>query len=253
MNTKGNIGMILNSRLSVKNEGNLSFKLPVDYRRGFISIIKGAVENHSTTLFSLLFEKRTVKPYTFSVSFGNKVKIEGESINFEPPVEFKFSTNRPDILTMVYNYLVGKREFPIYNLIFKVENINISRPRRIEKDQVVFRTLSPVLIRSHKNERHYLCPECINFNGDSDFKEAIKFNLDEMVKHLSNLNETGSFEFKPVELRKLVVKHMGLKIPGFVGTFSMKASPEILNLINQVGLGSRRSQGFGMVEVIREI
>jgi CRISPR/Cas system endoribonuclease Cas6 (RAMP superfamily) len=33
----------------------------------------------------------------------------------------------------------------------------------------------------------------------------------------------------------------------------MKASPEILNLINQVGLGSRRSQGFGMVEVIREI
>lgn len=245
--------MILNSRLSIKNKGNLSCQLPVDYRRGFISMIKGAVESHSPTLFSLLFEKRTVKPYTFSVSFGNKVKIEGENINFEPPIEFKFGTHQLDILTMVYNHLVGKKEFSIYNLLFTVENINISRPRKIEKNHVVLRTLSPILIRSHANERYYLCPQCINFNGDSDFEEAFKFNLDEIVKHLSDLDEVESFEFKPIELRRLVIKHMGLKIPGFVGTFSMKAHPEVLNLINQVGLGSRRSQGFGMVEVIREI
>jgi len=244
--------MILNSRLSVKDKSNLSsYQLPVDYRRAFISIIKGAVESHSPILFSLLFEKRTVKPYTFSVSFGNKVKIEGEDINFESPVEFKFGTNRPDILTMVYNYLIGKKEFHIYNLLFKVEDINISRPRKTEKDHVVFRTLSPVLIRSHSNERYYLCPKCINFDGDSDFEEALKFNLDEIAKHLAYLNEIGSFEFKPIELRKLVIKHMGLKIPSFVGTFSMKANPEILNLISQVGLGSRRSQGFGMLEVVQ--
>jgi CRISPR-associated endoribonuclease Cas6 len=38
----------------------------------------------------------------------------------------------------------------------------------------------------------------------------------------------------------------------FVGTFKLKSEPEILQLIYDVGLGVRRSQGFGMLEVVRQ-
>jgi CRISPR-associated endoribonuclease Cas6 len=93
----------------------------------------------------------------------------------------------------------------------------------------------------------------VNFEGDSDFEEAFKFNMDELVRHLLSLGDFVGVEFKPIKLRKLVMKHMGLKLPGFVGTFSLGADSKILNLINQVGLGSRRGQGFGMVEVLKEI
>ncbi|HXG31089.1 MAG TPA: CRISPR-associated endoribonuclease Cas6 [Thermodesulfobacteriota bacterium] len=248
MNRRSAFGIVLISRLSTKEGDNT---LPIDYRRGFISIIKGAIEG--SWLYSTLFKRRAVKPYTFSVSFGDRVKIEGEKILFENPIELKFSTNSPEIFVMVYNHLIGKREFPIYNLSFRVEHTEVVRPRRIETDKAIFRTLSPVLIRSHRNERHYLCPKCVNFEGDGDFEEAFKFNMDELCRNLIDLNESGEVIFDPIKLKKLVVKHMGLKIPGFIGTFSMKASPEVLNLINQVGLGSRRSQGFGMVEVVREI
>jgi len=253
MNYTNNFGTILVSRLSTKDEYPETDSLPVDFREGFMSVIKGAIESSAPELYKALFERRTVKPYTFAVSFGNEVKIEEDRIFFKSPIEFKFSTNRPDILIIIYNHLLNKREFPIYNLRFKVEHNDIVRPKRIGKSEAIFRTVSPILIRSHKNERHYLCPKCVNFEGDNDFKEAFKFNMDELVRHLLGLGDFAEVELKPIKLRKLVMKHMGLKLPGFVGAFSLKADPEILNLINQVGLGSRRGQGFGMVEVLKEV
>jgi CRISPR/Cas system endoribonuclease Cas6 (RAMP superfamily) len=35
-----------------------------------------------------------------------------------------------------------------------------------------------------------------------------------------------------------------------VGIFELRGSPEVLDLIYRVGLGVRRSQGFGMLEVV---
>ncbi len=253
MNSLNDFGLVLVSRLSAVNNHSETASLKVDFREGFMSIIKGAIDSSAPELYKTLFEKRTVKPYTFAVSFGNDVKIEDDRIFFKSPIEFKFSTYRPDILIMLYNHLIKKGEFPVYNLKLKVEHTDIARPKRIEKNEAVFRTVSPILIRSHKNERHYLCPKCANFEGDSDFEEAFKFNMDELCRNLLRLNDAGEVIFDSIKLKKLVIKHMGLKLPGFVGTFSLKAAPGILNLINLVGLGSRRGQGFGMVEVVREI
>jgi CRISPR-associated endoribonuclease Cas6 len=218
-----------------------------------MSIIKGAIDSSAPELYKALFEKRTVKPYTFAVSFGNEVRIENDEIVFKSPIEFKFSSNRPDILIMVYNHLLKTKEFPIRNVRFRVEHNDIVKPKRVEKNEVILRTISPVLIRSHKNEKHYLCPKCVNFEGDSDFEGAFRFNMDELCRNLLNLDESGEVIFNAVKLKKLVIKHMGLKLPGFVGTFSLRTNPEILNLMNVVGLGSRRGQGFGMVEVLKEI
>ncbi|HWP93521.1 MAG TPA: CRISPR-associated endoribonuclease Cas6 [Thermodesulfobacteriota bacterium] len=253
MNSSNDFGLVLVSRLSAVNEHSETASLKVDFREGFMSIIKGAIESSAPELYKTLFEKRTVKPYTFAVSFGNEVRVENDELFFKSPIEFKFSSNHPDILIMVYNHLLKTKEFPIRNVTFRVEHNDIIKPKRLEKNEVILRTISPILIRSHKNERHYVCPKCFNFEGDNDFEEAFKFNMDELCRNLLSLNDATEVIFNPIKLRKLVIKHMGLKLPGFVGTFSLKSDPGILNLINLVGLGSRRGQGFGMVEVVREI
>lgn len=249
----GDLGMVLVSRFSATDKSEKTSFLPVDFREGFISIIKGGVQSSSPELYNTLFQKRTVKPYTFAVSFGDEVKIEDDKIFFKSPIEFKFSTNHPDILIMIYNHIVSKKKFPIYNLSFKLDHNDIIRPKRIEKCEAIFRTLSPVLIRSHKNERHYLCPECVNFEGDNDFKEAFKFNMDELARNLLDQNDVGEVELRSIKVKRVIIKHMGIKLPGSVGVFSLSAEPNILNLINHVGLGSRRGQGFGMVELVKEI
>jgi CRISPR-associated endoribonuclease Cas6 len=109
------------------------------------------------------------------------------------------------------------------------------------------------LIRSHENEKYYLCPRCVNFEGDKGFDEAFEFNMDELLRNLLDRNNDHETAFNPIKINRVIIKHMGLKLPGCLGTLALSAEPEILNLINQVGLGSRRGQGFGMVELVREI
>ena len=240
--------------------------LPVDYHAGFVSLIKSAFRKYSPSLFEFFFAsgKPTPKPYAFAVTFGDEVKVEDDKVYFFKPIEFKFTSNSPEILTIVYNFLVSEKTVKIYNLQFQISPPEIIRPRRITSDEVIFSTHSPVLIRSHRNPNYYLCPACENFGGDEDFDEALCFSVREIVNNFADVEwvrgNPGYDEnicFRPIKLRKIVAKYFKnsrvIKMPGFVGTFRLSAHPYILNLINQVGLGSRRGMGYGMVEAIKEI
>ncbi len=256
---------MLEITLSLSAEKGAPF-LPVYYHSGFVSLIKQAIQQENQTLFHALFEVRKpiVKPYTFAVSFGDNVKVEEDKIYFNKEVHFKFSSFSLQYLVAVYNFFILKfktREaIRIFNENFYVSNVLMFPERKITRNSAIFRTLSPVLIRSHKNEKHYLVPKCDNFDGDDGFEEALRFNLDELLKNLlgKGLNDFGAtVEFRPVKLSRVIVKYLKddvlIKMPAFKGVFSMSAHPEILNLIVRAGLGSRRSQGFGMLELIREI
>lgn len=240
--------------------------LPISYHSGFMSLIKQAIQQKDAVAFNHLFEskKPIVKPYTFAVSFGENVKIEEDKIYFKKNVHFKFSSFIPEYLVVLYNFFIEKfkkkEAIRIFNENFYVNNVLIFPERNIRRNVAIFRTLSPVLIRSHKNEKHYLVPKCDNFEGDEGFEEALRFNLDELLRNLlgKEVNDFGvSVEFRPIKLSRVIVKYLKndvlIKMPAFKGVFSMSTHPEILNLINRAGLGSRRSQGFGMLDLIREI
>ncbi len=233
------------------------FSLPLDYRTGFMSIIKSAFKSESPIDYDLIFNRRTVKSYTFAVSFGDDVKIKDEKIYFSKPLEFKFSSFDLKDEILLYNYFVKNETIKVFGLDFKVSYLKFVENGNIKGNSAIFRTLSPVLIRSHKNEKFYLCPQCENFDGDEDFVEALRFNVSELIRNLLGREVSSEINFKPIKTRRVVVKHMtdkgDLKLPGFVGLFLFEAEPEILNLILRAGLGARRGQGFGMVELVYEI
>jgi CRISPR/Cas system endoribonuclease Cas6 (RAMP superfamily) len=54
--------------------------LPLDYRSGFISLLKAAYEVANKGTYIQLYEANTIKPYTFSVYFGNKLKITNQIV-----------------------------------------------------------------------------------------------------------------------------------------------------------------------------
>lgn len=228
--------------------------LPIDYRNGFVSIIKSAVQNESKIQYELMFNRRTVKPYTFSVSFGNKIEIQDDKIFFSDPINFKFSSFEVEFEIYLYNYLIKNKSINIYGQKFEVSNMRFEAKKEIKSSFAIFKTLSPVVIRSHTNQNHYLCPECENFNGDKDFNDAFQFNLEELARNLLGIGSVKA-EFKSIKLKRVIVKHMtkygNLKFPGFVGVFSLEADPHILNLVNKAGLGSRRGEGFGMVDLYK--
>ncbi|MCS6962163.1 MAG: hypothetical protein NZT61_06655, partial [Deltaproteobacteria bacterium] len=70
-------------------------------------------------------------------------------------------------------------------------------------------------------------------------------------------NESGQFIF--VHGRKIIVRHLTKKNPhnpermkftAFQGEFVVKGKPELLMALTVLGLGARRSQGFGLLELV---
>jgi len=231
-----------------KNDDSKVF-LPVDYRSGFMSIIKSVTQSESSICYDIYFGHRVVKPYTFAVYFGKNSTIKNEYIFFNGHIQFNFKTNSKGILLWLYNHLYREKKFPLYNLVVEVKNINVIKEKIIENNKIIFKTLSPLLVRSHENPNHYLCPKCENFDGDEKFYEAFKFNIKELLRNLNI--EYNEVKFTPIRMKKITIKHMGMIFPAGAGIFQLDGIPEVLNLINQIGLGSRRTQGFGMVEVVK--
>jgi len=180
------------------------------YRAAFHSFIKKALQEYNPVLYRYHFETPIprVKPYTFSVLF-EKSTVERDQIRFHS-LYFRFVSIDPEFLVAVHNLAAAlyRKNYSFGSTPLKLHALHYEPLRQVTTSPARFRTFSPVLIRSHRNERHYLVPSCENFEGDP---ETI------------------------------------LKFPGFRGTFLLEGPPPLLNFLAQVGLGARRSQGFGMI------
>lgn len=119
---------------------------------------------------------------------------------------------------------------------------------------VVDKEKRPILHPGTKDKKGNLISQKdgININKE-DFLKELRVSLDPYIKD-------AQFDFIPVGLKKEVIKHSigehlrkGLKRPikliGFSGRFILKGRPEDLYKIYQLGIGFRRNQGFGMLEV----
>lgn len=229
--------------------------LPKDYRRGYISLIKKALEHSNPSLMERYYSQRTLKPFTFCVYFPQLKGGENGNFNVGNQCRVTISTSSMELGTYLHN---GFREVRTYTL-FKDELQNelvlkriwMPPSRRISSNEVVFMTASPVLVNNLGKADWYLLP------GEEGFLEGLKFAVGEIAKAFLNRTDEVPVEFHPFEkdgkisIKRKVVRHYNMDMSSFVGVFKLKSDPEILQLIYDVGLGVRRSQGFGMLEVLR--
>lgn len=223
--------------------------LPIDYRSGFISLLKKSFEMISKNTYSELYDKNTLKPFTFSVYFGNKSKVQDNKvfINSDRFI-LNFSTSDYELGTYFYNGLLKiKRElkdYPLFEARISLENVNLKREALINGDTVVFKTLSPFLVRDYNDKNRYLKP----------IDDRFEKQLNQIVSECSRkfLCRDAEIEFHDIKTTtKPPIFHYGTPVDGIRGMFTLKGDPDVLNMIYQIGLGSRRSQGFGMLEGLR--
>lgn len=234
------------------------------YRAKFMSLIKEAIQKQNPALFNQYFntKKPVVKPYTFATLFI-KPKFDKEFVEFTK-AKFMFSSYEPTIFLYLYNHLIEKQKSDSHlfqNLT--ITKIIINKIPTITTEEATFQTLSPIIIRSKDNENHYLVPKCMNHQEDNNFMPSFRHNINQLIYHLNSslIPYTETLEFEPLDCKFTLVKYekevknngntVLLKFPAFRGTFKLKGNPELLSLFLQTGIGSRRSQGFGMVEIIQ--
>ncbi|WP_334100722.1 CRISPR-associated endoribonuclease Cas6 [Thermotoga petrophila] len=230
-------------------EDNSQGSFPVDYRRIFMSVLKRVYEG---TPFEeiVLSHDRVPKPYVFSVGFKRIKEISGDSIMFESPVFFNFSSSIPQMVGYMYNHLGRIKSF------FKDAEISVDLPVpiTITSEIVTFKILGSAVLTRPETEKYYVNPE------DDDFEEALNHSLKVRLDLLKDLLEKFGVKvpkFEPVSivnknLKKVPVKHYGGFIEAFSGTVTLSGNPDILNFLYENGLGVRTGQGFGMLKVVKE-
>lgn len=222
--------------------------LPVEYRRGFASLIKEALRCFNFPLFNRYYARpHILKPFTFSVYFPGLSGQEGDQFNVGQVAILNFSTRSGEyeLVANVYNGLLKQRVYPLFENRLQLEYLRFLPERAITSNSAIFKTMAPVLVNNKGKVDWYLLPD------EEGFEEGLHFAVQEVCRTFLGFSE-AEIEFKGIALKRKVVRHYGMNMQGFVGVFELRGRPEVLNLIYHIGLGVRRSQGFGMLELVKQ-
>lgn len=225
-----------------------------DYRRIFMALIKNIISNQDQTLYTLLYgteeSKRKVnKPFTFSVHFPLFKGIEKDKFQCGNKAHLIFSTNDETIITTLYNGLGKKKEIVIGEarpVTFKIENNSLLPEKKIRGNKVEFKTMAPVLVNLKGDNLKYIPPTHPKFEEafiQIICNQAIEFNI-----HC----KSDDIHFDIQSMKKLPLSHYNQTMTSWLGEFSLEAPKEVLQLVYDTGIGVRRSQGFGMLEIKKQ-
>jgi CRISPR-associated endoribonuclease Cas6 len=224
------------------------------------------------TFLNEYFSSNKMKPYTFSVYLPIKEIKEDKFVLQDDNFLFNFSSSDYEFLMRIYNGLLKiKNGFELFNDQISVEKFNLQiKPDYTFKDKILFKTLSPFLVRDLKDGDYYLLPE--GLLKDKKFKYAKESNKEEFIealrKSIINLaqeylkekfdekNEIAinilweTLKLSPVAHSSNKSK-FSITLPSIRGCIEISAQSELLKLIYDAGIGARRSEGFGMLEVVK--
>ncbi|MEW6608891.1 MAG: CRISPR-associated endoribonuclease Cas6 [bacterium] len=247
-------------------------KLPIEYRSCFFNLIKEAIKQEAPELYEQFYlsNHHQTKPFCFSVFF-ECVQISADILTIRRNTRLYLSTldisEDPQATGIkIYNGLlkVKTMDFPLDETLHLINIFPLNEKNKtyFTQGEICFKTMSPIIVVD-RDKKPVLHPQTKNeishFSGPENTisLDESRF-LKELIFSLKELNIT-KLEFIPVDLKKEVIKytisdHLKTKAPmkliGFKGKFILKGNPDDLYKIYQLGLGFRRNQGFGMVEVV---
>lgn len=230
-------------------------KIPIDYRRKFISFLKRCFETYSEDVFDKFYKDRDNigKPYTFSVYLG-KAKFKRDVIELQNDIIFlNFSTFDMEAGLYFYNSVSAMR-----NKVFAfgrenkmtLTDVKLNTEQSIISETVVFKTLSPVLIRDHVEETNN--DNYLSFDEDKELA-VLKRNLKYQITNYfgeKSAKDADEIEISSIDMKKIIVSNYSIKIPANLGKFRVTGKTYILDYLYKSGMGSKKSAGFGMLNVV---
>lgn len=228
------------------------FILPIDFRRHFISLTKTLL---SDSQFGERFEESSpgYSPYVFAIHFSKIFRIdsEQEAMIISPPVYMTFSTGLYDLMTAVCNKAIAlKGKNTVLGL--RINEIQLLPSKTIRSNCVKFSLIGHAVLRG-KND--YL-----DNTQAEQIEEAINTHLQTKLRFINqHIISLENMIFSPIkvveyqELAKGVCQHYGGKITSLRGNITLSGYPTSLQFLYDYGLGVRTGQGFGLLEVVKQL
>ncbi len=227
-------------------------EFPLDYRRTFISFLKSCLTQCNEGVYmDKYYEPGKEKEYSFAIFFEKPKFLQNNIELGSQKVKMVFSTS--DKLTgfIFYStFLENKnKKFPLEkNNEMTLINVKQLQKQTITSTQVLFQTASPLCIRKHNTEKnldyYYSC-------SSEDFKTVFLYVIKKQLENAGFPKEyIDGLNIEPVHCKTVIVKHYNCKIECTLGKFMMEGNQNVLQYLFNAGAGSRKSSGFGMLELI---
>lgn len=199
--------------------------------------------------------KRQFRFFTFSRLLGN-YQIDGDLIEFTGPVRLRIGSVHEELLESLALHLLREPLVQLGREECAVRTIEVEPLPKISRPTPV-RALSPITVyrtlytAEGRRKTYYFNP------SEGEWEELLLANLRRKAEALGwgreRLVALEGAQIKPLRVGKQdlrIMKYRGTVIKGWTGIFQLDLPEPFFLLAYDSGLGSKNSQGFGMVEVV---
>ena len=210
-------------------------ELPVEYERVVVSFLKAASSNYSKEMFERLYDKSKsiIKTFTYSV--------------YLPGAFFSDADMRQTIEWFNSFQLMRMKKYPLNNNSMQLISVKSQNRKDIVDSELVIKMQSPLIVRQHNSDTNR--DEYYTYDS-KEFADKVKENVSVFLQRVNIDVSMDGFSLLPVKGKKVVVNCFGRKIDANIGIYKITGNPELLNILYQSGIGSRRSEGHGKWEVL---
>lgn len=246
---------ILILKITMESISNNKIILPIHYNHIVQGFIYGCLNKD---LSRFLHEEgykhrdRTFKMFTFSRLDGTfSIDKKNKQIVFCSPISLVISSPVEGFFnSLASTFLIGN-SVRLGNNSLKIISIE-GDCVDIDGDEVTVQTLSPIVLYStflRPDKRKYTC----YFQpGDPDYDRLITENLKK--KYISYFNsEPPKGDIRIINFshcRKVIIKYKDIIIKGYDAKLKISGPKELLKIGLESGIGSKNSQGFGLVKLL---
>ncbi|MCQ1535277.1 CRISPR-associated endoribonuclease Cas6 [Methanosarcina sp. KYL-1] len=227
--------------------------LHYDYQYGLASMLYLKLATSNIELANAIHSKQGFKFYTFSNLILEDRIPDKNGLNFRA-AHFFLSSPDPEFIRSFAEGLLLEPEFFLgnkeNNTNFVIERIEVLPSIRFE-DKCVFRTLSPVYVKTLRKQEDRLV-EFDLYPKDSKFHENLHKNLLARYEEFYGQKVDKDFfevlgvrNFKP---KRVTVENNFRRCS--LMDLTLSANPKLLEFAYDAGLGEKNAMGFGCVDIL---
>lgn len=205
------------------------------------------------------YEKRRFKLFTFSRILSKVLRLDhkNKTITFKSPLNLKISALETEILESLAIHLVKEPQVTLNGTSCQFVAVEVEMPVQSEGPTLVS-AISPITVYSTlftgegRKKTYFYNP------WEKEFNLLILENLKKKTLAFygekGELPAIGNAYIKPVYVNKkdeIITKFKGFLIKGWMGTYEISLPEPYFTLAYNAGLGSKNSQGFGMIDVVK--
>ncbi|MCX8082442.1 MAG: CRISPR-associated endoribonuclease Cas6 [bacterium] len=238
---------------SIKTEKNK------DIRKYFISFLKKIFSTASQLEYEELFSTKKVKPYVYSPFLG----LNWEKGILGPDISIIFSSGDISVISHFWNGILSLQKnenafIEIEGVKFVLENIQLLPQRRINSSKIICKSIGAIVMTDPSASPSNFSEWFTVPSKDNIQKFNEVFNERTAISYSSILGKTlkSNIQFNILpdyRITEIIVPVFGGYAKGFKGGFSLEGNPEVLQFLYDFGIGVRTGQGFGMIDVIKQL